>query len=110
MTPEVACQEVNKFCSSLVDGQATLKKSHNYYYQIQGQLGVTQLPWCDFVIWTPHGASVQRVERDEISGNRSIPNLRLFTMNIYSQNSLIQFFTVASRSDAFNSLRSRRQL
>ena len=25
MTPEVACQEVNKFCSSLVDGQAVLK-------------------------------------------------------------------------------------
>ena len=42
MTPEVACQEVNRFCSSLVDGQITLKKSCNYYYQLQGQLRVTQ--------------------------------------------------------------------
>ena len=63
--PEVTCQEVNRFCSSLVNGQVTLNKTHNYYYQLQGQLAVAQLPWCDFVIWTPHGASVQRIDHDE---------------------------------------------
>ena len=41
------------------------KKSHNYYYQIKGELAVTQLPWCDFVVWTPHGTSVLRIERDK---------------------------------------------
>ena len=25
MTPEVACQEINRFCSSLINGQVTLK-------------------------------------------------------------------------------------
>ena len=28
MTPEVAYQEINRFCSSLIDGQVTLKKLH----------------------------------------------------------------------------------
>ena len=65
MTPEAACKDVNQFCNSLVDGQVTLKKSHYYHHQLQGQLVVTQgqlvvtqLPWCDYLIWPPHGASV----------------------------------------------------
>ena len=41
MTPEVACQEVNQFCSSLMDGKVTPKKTHNCYYQVQGQLQIT---------------------------------------------------------------------
>ena len=65
MTPEVACQEINRFCSSLNNGQVTLKETHSYYYLVQGQLAVTKLPWCDFLIWTPHGTSLQRIERDE---------------------------------------------
>ena len=65
MTPEVACQEINRFCSSLNNGQVTLKATHNYYYQVQGQLAITKLPWCDFLIWTPYGTSLQRIERDE---------------------------------------------
>ena len=86
MTPEVACQEANKFCSSLVDGQAILKKLHNYYYQIQGQLVITQLPWCDFVIWTPHGTSVQRIERDENLWKQMYSKLKAF----YHENLLPQ--------------------
>jgi hypothetical protein len=30
-----------------------LKKNHAYYYQIQSQLAVTGLLWCDFFVWTP---------------------------------------------------------
>ena len=48
MTPEAACKEINRFCNSLVDGQVTLKKSHNYY-PLQSQLVVIQLPWSDFL-------------------------------------------------------------
>ena len=29
MTPETACQEINRFCSTLNNGQVTLKKKHN---------------------------------------------------------------------------------
>ena len=65
MTPEAAYQEINRFYSTLNNGQVTLKKKHNYHYQVQGQLAITELPWCDFIIWTPQGMSVQRIECDE---------------------------------------------
>ena len=78
MTPEDACQEINRFCSTLNNGQVTLKKKHNYYYQIQGQLAITQLPWCDFVIWTPHGTSLQRIERNEHFWNLMYLKLKSF--------------------------------
>ena len=38
LKPE-ACRDPKFFCC-LVDGKPTLKKDHNYYFQIQGPLGV----------------------------------------------------------------------
>ncbi|KAL1276263.1 hypothetical protein QQF64_035886 [Cirrhinus molitorella] len=35
-----------------VRGQACLKKSHKYYYQVQGQLALSGLQWCDFILDT----------------------------------------------------------
>ena len=32
--------------------EITLKRHHNYYYQIWGQLAILNLEWCDFIIWT----------------------------------------------------------
>lgn len=32
-----------------------LKKNHNYYFQVQGQLHITQRNLCYFVVWTPKG-------------------------------------------------------
>ncbi|KAH7979327.1 hypothetical protein HPB49_009068 [Dermacentor silvarum] len=48
-----ACMD-KTFCAEVVDGEVRLKRTHTYFYQVQGQLGVTQKPWCDFVIWTNH--------------------------------------------------------
>ena len=36
LKPEEACTDPKFFCS-LLDGKPTLKKDHNYYFQIQGQ-------------------------------------------------------------------------
>lgn len=35
-----------------VKGQITIKENHSHYYQIQMQMAVTTLPWCDFVVFT----------------------------------------------------------
>jgi hypothetical protein len=29
-----------------------LKKNHEYYDQVQGQMGLTGTKWCDFVVYT----------------------------------------------------------
>ena len=36
-----------------------------YYCQIQGTMGNLNLPWCDFVVWTPTGLQVTRVPFDQ---------------------------------------------
>lgn len=33
----------------ITNGQAKLKESNKYYLQVQGQLAVAGLHWCDFV-------------------------------------------------------------
>lgn len=43
-------------------GQATLKKSHKYYWQFQGQLVISGLEWCDFVTDTHRFDSAESLE------------------------------------------------
>ena len=48
------------------DVKLELKTTHQYYYQIQLQLAITDLKWCDFVLWSPIGQpNVERIYRDD---------------------------------------------
>ena len=38
--------------------------SHKYYTQVQGQLLITDKDYCDFVVWTPCGITIQRIYQD----------------------------------------------
>ena len=49
----VACRDVSGFCLALNNCEMFLLRSHAYYYQVQTQMYVTQLQWCDFVVWSP---------------------------------------------------------
>ena len=40
------------FCCELAGDTITLKRNHNYFYQIQGQMAISSRKWCDFVIYT----------------------------------------------------------
>lgn len=42
-----------------------LKKEHNYYYQIQGQMHVSKRKFCYFVVYTDNWSKVQIIEYDE---------------------------------------------
>ena len=53
------CLAVNAEDSSLV-----LKKTHQYFYQVQHQMYVCNVQWADFVVWTPKQVFIQRVARD----------------------------------------------
>lgn len=50
-----------------VDGAWTyeLKVGHEYYYQVQMQMFVTNSDFCDFVVWHPSDIIVKRVLKDE---------------------------------------------
>ena len=39
--------------------------THQYYYQIQGQLTICNQSYCDFVCWTPKGIHIECITRRE---------------------------------------------
>ncbi len=51
---EIKCPNKDSFkdCSCLKNaaGNYTLKKTHEYYYQIVGQMGISGFTWCDFFV------------------------------------------------------------
>ena len=69
LTPVQAATALKDFCSTLNGDALQLKTSHNYYHQIQGCLAITKRSWCDFVVWTPAGISVERINANSIFWN-----------------------------------------
>ena len=68
LTPADACSSPG-FCCYLekrVDAsqQLHLRQNHRYFAQVQGQLAVGLRTWCDFVIYTTKGISVERITFD----------------------------------------------
>ena len=41
-----------------------LKRTHAYFYQVQGQLAICEREYCDFVCWTSKGIVIERMYRD----------------------------------------------
>ena len=61
VTPMDACSD-SKFCMHKTGAtECMLKENHPYYFQVQGQMGVTGARWCDFIIYTSKGLYVQRI-------------------------------------------------
>ncbi|XP_077274118.1 uncharacterized protein LOC143903921 [Temnothorax americanus] len=42
-----------------------MNQRHAYYFQVQGQLHITQRKYCIFALWTPFGLKYTIVERDD---------------------------------------------
>ncbi|KAJ8309411.1 LOW QUALITY PROTEIN: hypothetical protein KUTeg_014285 [Tegillarca granosa] len=55
------------FCLQFINNRLHLKHQHQYYYQVQGQLNITKLPWLDFVVRTekPYQLHIERIYRNE---------------------------------------------
>ena len=49
-----------------IGDQCSLKKSHPYYAQVQGQMAITGAKWCDFIVYTNVGMHIQRIQFDSI--------------------------------------------
>ena len=60
--PVEACSSPGFFCTvNTATGELHLKESSVYYSQVQGQMGIGARPWCDFVVYTKKGLSVERI-------------------------------------------------
>lgn len=65
------------------NGSVSLRQSHRYYWQVQGQLAVTGLEWCDFVTDTQANVYVERIWRDDSFILKIKNKLDLFYYNTY---------------------------
>ena len=65
LSPLDCCTDSKFYCYVNDKGDVTLKHSHKYFFQVQGQLALTSRKWCDFVIWTLKGISIERINFDQ---------------------------------------------
>ena len=81
VTPIEACSKSGFYCKAM-DGKLKLKESHYYYAQVQGQMAVGERPWCDFVVFTLKGISVERIRyNQEYWKDKLLPKLTSFYDN-----------------------------
>lgn len=76
---------VHKKNSCLVEdasGNFKLKKSHEYYDQVQGQIHLTGANAADLVIWTPKDMMVVRVQKDD-QWAQNIEKLQNFFFEVF---------------------------
>ena len=65
----------------LENNELKLKRTHRYYYQVQGQLNITGRKYCIFAVWTPKGLFCERIERCEEFWQNMEPKLTKFYVN-----------------------------
>ena len=87
MTPIEAAFSLKGFSCSTNFGKISLKRSHDYYYQVQGQMAILKVPWCGFFVWTPKGYSIERISRDDSFWEDVRPKLMEFTLRESFQSS-----------------------
>lgn len=56
-----------ELCSYLVidNNQVKLKKQHEYYFQVQGQMAVCGVKYCEFFVYTAHGYHLETISFDQ---------------------------------------------
>ena len=65
----------------LVDGVTRLRKKSSHYTQVQGQMGVTGLKYCDVFVYKHKGHFVERVEFDSAFWCDLLQKLKFFWIN-----------------------------
>ena len=73
-----ACTNKSFFCE-IENNDICLKRSHYYYYQVQGAMAILKVSWCDFIVWTTKDMTVERILFDQSFWSSCFTNLR----NIY---------------------------
>lgn len=80
-TPEEASQNED-FCLEKINNVLQLKRNHGYFHQVQGQLAICGINWCDFVVYTSQGMHVERIKFDShFWAIEMLPRLAEFYVN-----------------------------
>ncbi|XP_060871891.1 uncharacterized protein LOC132953789 [Metopolophium dirhodum] len=72
MTPEEGINSKKIKSCKILDDKLHLKRTDNYYYQVQGQLHITRRMYSYFCIWTPKGFLFEIIKRDDSFWNEKM--------------------------------------
>ena len=73
---------VEKLTSQLIsDGKASLKKNSDYFFQVQGQMGITGTKYTDLYTFTVHGHILERISVDKIFWEDLLRQMEWFWIN-----------------------------
>ena len=61
-----------------------LKRTHQYYRQIQGQMGCAGVSWAMFVVWTEKKIHTETIYLDKLEWEKSLVKLDHFWTNAYA--------------------------
>lgn len=81
---DALCQGKIKYLEANENKEVNVKKTHEYYFQIQGQLHVTEREYCIFAVWTSRDRPlkvVKVIRDDEFWRNNMISKLQKFYMH-----------------------------
>lgn len=77
-TSEAALADKHYSLKKNMSNEISLSRSHKYYAQVQAQLAICSLSYCDFVSWTTKGMFVERINRDPHYLRDNLPHLIRF--------------------------------
>ena len=66
------------FCLVNTADGLKLSSNHQYYTQVQMQLALCEVSYCDFVVWTPKGLVTNRIQPDHSYFTEIKPKLDYF--------------------------------
>ncbi|KAJ8914123.1 hypothetical protein NQ315_016199 [Exocentrus adspersus] len=78
---EIIGKMKGKICLEAKNGVVKLKRTHRYYYQIQGQLNIVRKQKCYFIVYVNDTVPlfIEIIEKDEVFWNENmLPSLSTF--------------------------------
>lgn len=66
------------FC---LDQTFYLKKTHQYYYQVQLHMFVCNVEYCDFVVWTTKEMIINRIDKDDSLLQQALPRAKQYFLS-----------------------------
>ncbi|KAJ8977263.1 hypothetical protein NQ317_003964 [Molorchus minor] len=85
-----------------LDEEIHLSHNHTYYYQIQMQLGITKLAYCDFVVWNKNKFIKQRIFLNEFFWEAESKKATTFFYNVILPELLGKYFTRSSEASEWH--------
>ena len=61
-----------------MNGKLSLDRQHAYYYQVQAQIFICEVEFCDFILWTEQDIHIERILPDNVFWKNAVAKATKF--------------------------------